>query len=398
MTTQNEIISCPKCGHKFAVADALASQMRSSMEAELHKEILLREKQFAEQKVVIEQEAEKKAGQKAQEEAALRMGEMQQALDERNKQVEEFRRQELALRQKQRELEEGKAALELDVARRLDEEREKMRNDVAIKIQEEHRRKDLEKDKVIGDLKSALDDMKRKAEQGSMETQGEVLEQDIEDQLRHVFLRDEFRAIKKGERGADLIQIVRNDLGVECGTILWEIKNAKAWGKDWLQKFKDDMMQAKAAIGILSSVAPHEGIVHFGFTNGVWVSDPVYAIPLAAALRQQLMAVAHARAADTGKTEKIDMVYNYITGNEFRQRIESIVDAFKALKNQVVSERAAMEKQWSERQKQIDRVVTNTSGLYGDFCGIIGSAVPAIPALELGDGGPKELGTGEGQD
>lgn len=391
MTTQNEIVSCPKCGHKFAVADALASQMRSSMEAELHKEILVREKQLAEQKAAFEQEAEKKAVQKAQEEAALRMGEMQQVLDERNKQVEEFRRQELALRQKQRELEEGKAALELDIVRRLDEEREKMRNDVAAKIQEEHRRKDLEKDKVIGDLKSALDDMKRKAEQGSMETQGEVLEQDMEDQLRRCFPGDEFRAIKKGERGADLVQTVRNDARRDCGTILWEMKNAKAWGKDWILKLKEDMMREKAAVGILSSVAPYEKVDRFGQTDGVWITDPAYAIPLAAALRLQLIAVEHERAAATGKNEKIEMVYNYIAGSEFRQRIESIVDAFTSMNRQLLAEKAAMEKQWAEREKQILRVVKNTTGLYGDFCGLVGGSVPAIPALQLGEGNSKEL-------
>ena len=406
MTTANELIACPKCGHQFAVADVLAAQMRQSMQAELQKEIVLREKRFAERQQAMEQEAEsrlktqlaeaeKKAAQKAQEEAALRMGEMQQTLEERNKQVDEFRRQELALRQKQRELEEGKAALELDIARRLDEEREKMRNDVAAKMQEEHRRKDLEKDKVIGDLKSALDDMKRKAEQGSMETQGEVFEQDMEDQLRRCFPFDEFRAIKKGERGADLVQTVRTNQGHTCGIILWEMKNAKTWAKDWIQKLKDDMISVKADIGLLTSVAPSPDIQHFGPVEGIWVADPAYALALAASLRGQLIAVELERIAATGKNEKVELIHRYFAGPEFRQKIQSLADVFMALGHQLIAERAAMERQWKERQKQIDRMLVNTARLFGDVRAMIGAEVQDIPALQLGEGAPKALGEGE---
>ena len=331
-------------------------------------------------------EAEQKAAKRISEEVAGKMTEMQQTIEARDQQVRQFREQELDLRKKARELEEGKAALELEVVRRIDEEREKMRLDVAQKIQEEHRRKDLEKDKVINDLKVSLEDMKRKAEQGSMETQGEVLEQDIEEQLRRFFPFDEFRAIKKGERGADLVQAVRNTMGRTCGVILWEIKNARAWGKDWIQKLKDDMLREKASIGILSSVAPHEGVNRFGQVEGIWVSDPVSALPLAAALREQLLAVDFERSAATGKNEKIEMIYRYIAGEEFKQRISRIVDAFMAMNNQLVAEQAAMQKQWTERRKQIESVVTNTVGLYGDFRGLIGGAVPEIPALQLGEG------------
>ena len=395
MTTQTEIISCPKCGHKFAVADALSDQIRSSMQAEMQKEILLLEKRFAEQKLLFEQEAEKKAAQKAHEESALRLGEMQQALAERNKQVEEFRQQELDLRRKQRELEEGKAALELDVARRLDEEREKMRNDVALKIQEEHRRKDLEKDKVINDLKSALDDMKRKAEQGSMETQGEVLEQDMEDRLRRSFPYDEFRAIKKGEKGADLVQTVRTSQGQVCGTLLWEMKNAKHWGKDWIQKLKDDVMREKADIGIITSVVMYAEIRHFGLAEGIWVAEPEFALALAVALRGQLIAVEQERIAATGKNEKVELIHRYFAGPEFRQKIQSLADVFMALGKQVLAERAAMERQWKERQNQIDRLLVNTAHLFGDVRALIGAEVQDIPALRLGEGTPKALGEGE---
>ena len=419
MTAQSETITCPKCGHQFAVADALSEQIRNSMRAEMQKEILQRENQFAEQRLAMETEAkklaeargnidaqvesrlkeklaeaEKKAAQKIGDEFTVRLAEMQQALQEREKQVQDFRQQELALRQKQRELEQGKEALELDVERRLSEEREKMRNDVSTKIQEEHRRKDLEKDKVINDLKASLEDMTRKATQGSMETQGEVLEQDMEDRLRRNFPFDEFRAIKKGEKGADLVQTVRTSQGQVCGTILWEIKNTKDWGKGWIQKLKDDMMREKADIGIITSVVMYADIRHFGPAEGIWISEPEYALALAVALRGQLIAVAQERIAATGKNEKVELIHHYFAGPEFRQKIQSLADVFMALGKQLLAERAAMERQWKERQNQIDRMLVNTAHLFGDVRAMIGAEVQDIAALQLGEGTTKEISDG----
>ena len=154
-------------------------------------------------------------------------------------------------------------------------------------------------------------------------------------------------------------------------------------------------MRVKAAVGILSSVAPCEGIKCCGLLEGVWITDPIFTIPLAAALREQMVAIEYERVAATGKNEKIEMVYRYIAGSEFRQRIESIVDAFTAMNRQLVSEKVAIQKQWAERDKQIQRVIANTVGLYGDFRGMIGSAVPEIPMLQLGEDYPKEIADGQ---
>lgn len=395
MITHSETITCPKCGQQFAVDDALSSQICGSMEADWHKLILMLEKQLAEQKEAFDQEAKKNSGQNAREEFAQHLHEMQRALEECNKLVEYFRRQEFALRQKQRKVEEGPTALELDVARRLDEEREKMRNDTVTKIQqEERRRKDLEKDMIIRDLKAELDDMKLKAEHGSMEAQGEMLEQDVEDQLRRIFSGDYIRAVKKGECGTDLVQTVRNDKGKDCGTILWEIESTKAWNKDYAQKLKDDIRREKASIGILTSIASREGVVQFGHGDGVWISEPAYAVAIASALRQQLIAVEY-ELHGGGNDEKIDTLYDYIADAEFRQRIESVVKDFRAMRRRPIAEKAAVKRQWAEKEKQIMRIVMNSNGAYGDFCGLIGGSAPAIPALQLGEGNQKALGAGD---
>ena len=302
---------------------------------------------------------------------------------EKDADIKSFRQQELELRKKQRKLETAAESLELELARKLDEEREKIRAEVLQKADEKHRLKDLEKDKVINDLRVSLEDMKRKAEQGSMETQGEVLEQDFEAQLKAFFVHDDIAPVPKGIRGADLVQTVRSPLGAEAGILLWEIKNTKAWSPQWIPKLKDDMIEIRAALAILVSVVLPAGINRFGRIDGVWVSDPLSAVALAAVLREQLMAISRERTASMGKSEKMEALYQYLAGVEFKQKIEGIVEAFTSMQDQLNKERRAMERHWKQREKEIERVVKNTVGLYGDMQGIIGGQIPIIPALEL---------------
>ncbi len=322
---------------------------------------------------------------------ASQLKDMEGNLEQKNKAINEFRQQEIELRKKQRELEEARAEAELTIARKLDEERAKIQEAAVKKAAEEHRLKDLEKDKIINDLKASLDDMKRKAEQGSMETQGEVLEQDFELQLRAFFPHDDIKPVPKGIRGADIIHCVRTPFGHECGVLLWETKNTKTWSGAWIQKLKDDMITTRATLAILVSVALPENIGRFGLMDGIWVSDPMCALPLAAALREQLIAVSRERTISVGKNEKMEALYQYLSGTEFKQKIEGIVDAFTAMQEQLNQERRAMEKHWSQREKQIQRVIKNTVGLYGDMQGIIGGQMPKIAALELDDSTLRQL-------
>jgi len=402
------LITCPNCGHEFEMSDALTGRIREHLKAELLQEVNRREAevkkkseavrqleaQFSKSRDEIEEQietrlkerltdVERKAARRLEGRYADQLKEMQNALEEKDSAIKTFREQELELRKKQRKLEEDKQSLELEVARKLDAEREKIRGETLKKISEEHRLKDLEKEKVINDLRSALEDMKRKAEQGSMETQGEVLEQDFEAQLKAFFVHDDIQPVPKGIRGADLLQRVCTPIGGECGVLLWETKNTKAWSNLWIPKLKDDMIEVRASIAILVSVALPDGIGRFGRVDGVWVSDPLSAIPLAAALREQLIAVHRERGASIGKSEKMEALYQYLAGVEFKQKIEGIVEAFTSMQDQLNRERRAMERHWKQREKEIERVIKNTVGLYGDMQGIIGGQIPAIPALEL---------------
>lgn len=358
--------------------------------AELAKERLAMDDEVAKRITEQLKEVEAKAAAKMQERFENQLKELQESGAEKDASLKALREQEMELRKQQRELAKAKEEGELEMQRKLDAEREAIGKQVSEKLEEQHRLKDLEKEQMIRSLRSSVEEMKRKAEQGSMETQGEALENELEEQLRASFPHDEITPVAKGVRGADIVQTVRTPMGEDCGIMLWETKNTKAWSEAWVAKFKDDMQEKRAVLGILVSVALPAGIKRFGRVDGIWVSDPLSALPLSLALREQLVALNREQLASVGKNEKMELLYQYLAGTQFQQKISGIVEAFEAMQTQIMREKRAMEKQWKEREKQIERVVKNTVGLYGDMQGIIGGQIPTIPALELDGGGEKD--------
>jgi hypothetical protein len=328
---------------------------------------------------------EAKLSLQAQENATLEMEDIKNQLQETVGKIDIARKTELALRKEIREVEEKKQDMELENQRKLDQERKAIEEHVREKYAEKSNFKLQEKEKQIADLRKALGDAKRKSEQGSMETQGEVLELQLEDQLQTRFLHDVISPVLKGAKGADLIQEVRDSSLVSCGSIIWEAKNTKKWQPAWLQKLRDDQRMSSANIAILVSVTLPEGVQYFDVIDGVWVAGVQSYMPLAIALREQLIQVSFARSASKGKNEKMEFMYEYLSGSEFQQKIEGIVEAFTSMQDQINRERRAMEKLWKEREKQIQRITCNTVGMYGDIRGIIGSSVSPIKALELDD-------------
>lgn len=323
--------------------------------------------------------------QKAKEDAALELQRLQARLTEEQRKREEAQRAELELRNKAEELEARARELDLELARRLDEKKAEWEASLRQALSAEQELKLKEKEKQIEDMKRVIDDLKRKSEQGSQETQGEVLELDVQAALERQFPHDTIRPVPKGMTGADLIQEVRDSTLNPCGQIIWEVKNTKHWQPAWLDKLKDDQRSASAALAVLVTVALPEGVRGFAQLNGVWVSDITHYPALAVALRDQLQQVAFARAASEGKNEKMELLYRYLAGDEFRHRVEAIVEAFTAMRAQLDKERRAMQKHWAEREKQIERVIASTTGMYGALQGIIGQSLPPIAALELDD-------------
>ena len=336
-------IKCPNCGELIPISETIyhqiADRAREQIKAETldqRKAITLKEKELRERESAIEQtvaeqltlakmQLQKDADRRARDALAVEIADLREQAAEKHRQLETARNAELELRKQKRELEDREKALELEMARRIDAESQRIRDETAKRLQEEHRLRDAEKDKKLGDALKANDELRRKLEQGSQQTQGEVLELEFEALLRTAFPIDEIEAIPKGVGGADVIQKVISKSGHHCGTILWELKRTKAWSDAWLSKVKDDLRLVKADLAIIVSEALPKECTNFKQINGVWVSNPQCAINLAIALRLQLEQVAMTRLAAIGKNEKMEVIYQYLSGAEFRQRVEAIL-------------------------------------------------------------------------
>jgi len=351
------------------------------------RELEAREKQLeqdVEQRVAArEQELTKKIRMEATTAASQELEALRQSLQSRDAAMDEARKRELALLKEREVLEEQRKNMELDYQRKLAGERQQLETQLIEKYATESELKLKERDKQIEDLRKSLAEAKRKSEQGSMETQGEALELDLEVNLNMHFPHDVIAPVAKGIRGADVVQSVRNASMVDCGAIIWEAKNTKAWNSAWIEKLKDDQRAIGASQAVLVSVVLPEGIRTFGQLDGVWVTSVAAYIPLAMALRQQLMSVAFARSASEGKSEKMELVYQYLSGDGFRQKVEAIVETFVGMQEQLNREKRAYARIWKEREKQIERIIENTAGMYGDVRGLIGTSVPEIQGLTL---------------
>jgi len=411
----DQTITCPYCSREIALTETLSRQMRESVRKEFEAQAVEREAELKKREDRLasmgrEMEEAKKAAdenfarklavekariaaqeeKKAKDASAAEMKDMRERVAEKEKEAEKARAFEIELRRERQKFEDDKKSFELDVQRRLDAEREQIKRNTLDMFTEEHRLKDSEKDKMINDLKRNLDEMKRKVEQGSMQIQGEVLEEELEDLLKARFPVDVIEPVGKGIRGADILQKVYTRGGQHCGTIVWELKRTKAWSDDWISKLKDDQREVRAEVAVLVSEALPKEVTAFRPVDGVWVCAVPLAISLAEALRLGLMDMAKSRMSAVGKNEKMETMYNYLCGPEFRQKIEAIVEGFRAMRADLEKEKKWLVKSWAKREKQIERVVLSTVKMYGDMQGIIGASLPELASLELGSGDGDE--------
>jgi hypothetical protein len=402
-------ITCPNCQSDIPLGEAVSHRLRSELEAEFEKErqrlnstIAEREAKLAAEKDTLDsrsralgeevsrrlEEERAKILEAAARDAAARsdlaLKELQSRIDSQNAQLEAARSNELELRKKQRELEDAKAAMDLEVARKLDAERQRIAETARLQAAEAEALKLADKDNKIKVLTEQIAALQKRAEQGSMQAQGETLELAIEQNLRAAFPFDEIVEIKKGQRGADVLQRVRTNTGLECGAILWEAKRAAKWALDWPAKLKDDQRESLADLAVLVTTCPPAGIRGIGQHEGVWVCEHPFIGALAAALRQGIVASASLRLQQSNSDDKKTLLYEHLCSVGFRQNIEAIVDAFVALQAQLEAEKRAFAKQWSERQTQLEKAITRTAALYGGIQGITGrEALPEIKTFAL---------------
>lgn len=317
------------------------------------------------------------------EEKTREVVDLQEVLKIREEKLAQAQKAQAELIRKQRELDDAKRELDLTIEKRVQEGLTATREQAKKEAEESLNLKVAEKDQTIAAMQKNIEELKRRAEQGSQQLQGEVQELALEDLLRSKFPFDTIEPVPKGEFGGDVLQRVATAGGQQCGSILWESKRTKNWSDGWLVKLRKDQHAAKAEIAIIVSQALPKDLESFDQIDGVWVTHPRTTIPVAMTLRHALIEVASARQATEGQQTKAEMVYQYLTGPQFRQRVQAIVEAFSSMQEDLDKERKAITKQWAKRTEQIDRVMQATVGMYGDLQGIAGKTLQEIEGLDL---------------
>lgn len=408
-------ITCPSCQAEIAIDQALSAQLSQRIRQELEAEVRIKEsriadaqKKLAEEKLAIERtqaslaeqitagvELQRKAilteaAKAAEAKLGVEMKDQQSQVEELTAKLKLSQSHELQLRERERKLEAEKQELKLAAAREVDAQRASIREEALKQFSEEHRMKDAEYQKTVSDMKRQIDDLKRKAEQGSQQIQGEVQEIALEELLEATFRTDAIEPVAKGVNGADTLQRVCCSSGVACGSILWESKRTKAFSKDWLPKLRVDQRSARASCAVIVTQTLPDGVDNFALIDGVWVCSWACVKGLATALRVGIIESSKIQLASQGRAEKMEVVYNYLSGKEFHRCVEGIVEAFVTMSADLDKEKRAMKTIWKRREKQIDLAIGSTAGLYGDLQGIFGTALPRVEGLSLPVGSGPE--------
>lgn len=403
----SQTIKCPNCSEIIDL-DKLGEEkykhMLDEQEMKLQKQQAEKEKEFEKTLEEKTNEMRKKAVEFAKEEAekqrkkdAVEMDDLKNRLKEADSKQEEFQKQELDMRKKQRELEEKAKNQELDMARKLDEEKKKMSAEMSktqdevleVKmkdIQEENRKKEMEMLKQQEQMKKTIDELKRKAEQGSQQIQWDIQEDDLKNAISQAFPIDTVEDVPTGIKWADLIQTVKNNLGQDSWVIVWESKNTKSWTEAWIMKLKEDKLKVSWNIAILVTTVLPKTVKNFGMVDDVMVCLPEYVIAVSTMLRDKLLSIAKVETSLQWKDIKMEMLYKYLSSEEFSGKISMMVDVFSNLKSGIDSERRAMEKNWKKREKDLERATYAVTGMYGELESLMGQSLPWSEKLELGYG------------
>jgi hypothetical protein len=314
---------------------------------------------------------------------AKEIADLNEVLKQRDVKLAEAQQAQADLIRKQRELDDAKRELDLTVENRVQAGLTAVRDKTKQETEAALGLRVREKEEQIASMQRQIEDLKRKAEQGSQQLQGEVQELALEALVRQRFTRDLIEPVPKGEFGGDLIQRIVGPAGQVVGSILWEAKRTKNWSDGWLGKLREDQRAAKADVCLIVSQALPKGVQTFDYIDGVWVTDPKCALAVAVALRESLVALSDARLAGEGQQTKMEMVYRYLTGSRFRHRIEAVVERFTEMRADLDRERKAMTRLWAKREEQISGVVETMAGLYGDLQGIAGRSLQEIEGLQV---------------
>ncbi|WP_420965487.1 DUF2130 domain-containing protein [Bradyrhizobium sp. B120] len=414
-TAHEPTLHCPNCNHEIPLTESLAAPLLAETRRRFQEQLASKDAEIARRTEALQQEREKlqrdreqvedlvasrlaaersqlvaAEAKKARDAAAADVqartneaAELRQQLEANNAKLAEAQQAQAELIRKQRALDDEKRELDLTIEKRVQAQIDPIQIKARQEADEAARLRVAEKDQTIESMTRTIEELKRKAEQGSQQSQGEVLELELEELLRGRFPTDTIEPVGKGELGADVIQQVNGSIGQPAGIILWETKRTKAWSDGWLAKLRDDQRRSGADVALIISHALPKHIEQFDLVDGVWVAHPRCALPVAVALRQALIDVSTSRLVQQGQQTKMEQVYHYLTGTKFRQRVEAVVEKFNDMREDLDKERKFMGRQWAKRETQILAVIDSTVGMVGDLQAIAGKAMPEIPSLEV---------------
>lgn len=407
-------IICPNCKSEVKLTESLAAPLLAATRADYEKrmqvqsdalakdraELQLQQSKLAHAQAHVEEQVaarleEQKLALVAMEQKRIRstldfemkqqadaMAELKALLQQREQKLAEAQKQQAAFMAKERALEDQKRELELTIATRVEADSAAIRAKAQAEAEQAMRLKVSEKEETIAGMQRQIEELKRRAEQGSQQLQGEVLELDFEQQLQQRFPLDRIEPVPKGEIGADLVQHVLTSSGQQAGVIVWELKRAKNWSDGWLAKLRDDQRNLPADVAVLVTSALPKGVERLDVVETVHVVHPREALALATILRASLLDLARVKQQQVGQAGKMEQMYDYLTGPHFKHRVDAIIENFRSQQKELEKEKSFMLRQWAKREKNLFNVLEATSGMYGDMQGIAGSGMPAIAALE----------------
>ncbi|HAR20460.1 MAG TPA: DUF2130 domain-containing protein [Cytophagales bacterium] len=386
-------ITCVKCGHTFGVGEVLNNQL----EQEKQKFRLAFDSRIAQLEEKHRKDTEETVAQKLAEERKNLDGilreqiqkDFQQRLSLLNAELE-TKRKETSDMQKivfeneklKHDMQQQRLQIEMEVQRKKNEEMEQALKQIKESVANEYEMKLKDKDFQFNKMREQIEEMKRKAEQGSVQLQGEVQEIALEEMLRNFFPYDLIQEVPKGVKGADSIQIVRNFSGRECGKIIYESKRTKNFEPKWIDKLKHDMRDLGASVAVLVTEAMPSDMDKFGSKDGIWICSYAEVKSLSFVLRDSLLKIQTVLDSQENREDKLGLLYNYITGDEFRNRLEAVAEGFRNVKETINKERIFMEKMWAEREKQMEKAMSSTVKVFGSVRGIVGTGMGDLKMLE----------------
>ncbi len=409
------VITCPNCHSEIKLTESLAAPLIEATRKGYEERFAEKDAAFAKREAAVRDQLAQIAKERQSIEAELsarldaertritgeeihkarrlvetdlrrkdqQLAELGQVLQKREEKLAEAQKAQADLIRKERELDDARREIELTIEKQVQASLLDVRETAKREAEESLTLKVREKEEQIASMQRQIEELRRKAEQGSQQLQGEVQELELERLLCEQFPFDRIEAVPKGEFGGDVIQYVMNSAGQRCGAILWEAKRTKNWSDGWLAKLREDQRAAKADVALIVSQALPKGLNAFDLVDGVWISEPRCAMAVAVALRESLIAIAKARIAGEGQQTKMEMVYQYLTGPRFRHRVEAIVEKFAEMQSDLERERKTMTRLWAKREEQIRGVVETTAGMYGDLQGIAGRTLQEVEGLQI---------------